>query len=126
MESLIKNLNYQSDLKNILQLPKDCFLFRMKMSPVFTSGKLKNLFQLMLQSGEKMRDHLRDQIEESKIVPITVKDTFYKYTTDVISSVAFGIQANCFDTPPPEFYVNCKCVCVCIYIQNIQKEWNPL
>ncbi|XP_071574295.1 cytochrome P450 6k1 [Temnothorax nylanderi] len=82
---------------------------RTKMSPVFTSGKLKSLFLLMQESGEKMRDHLRDQIrDKSKTVPITVKDTFYKYTTDVISSVAFGIRVNCFDTSPPEFYVNSR------------------
>lgn len=82
---------------------------RSKMSPVFTSGKLKNLFMLMEESGEKMRNHLRDQIrDKSKTVSITVKDTFYKYTTDVISSLAFGIQTNCFDTPPPEFYVNSR------------------
>lgn len=80
------------------------------MSPVFTSGKLKNLFLLMQESGEKMRDHLRDQIrDKSEItVPITVKDVFYKYTTDVIASMAFGIRTNCFNIPPPEFYVNCK------------------
>ncbi|KAL6258450.1 hypothetical protein P5V15_010406 [Pogonomyrmex californicus] len=82
---------------------------RAKMSPVFTSGKLKNLFLLMQESGEKMRDYLRDYVgKESKAVPITIKDTFYKYTTDVISSVAFGIRTNCFDTPPPEFYVNAR------------------
>lgn len=93
----------------MLQLSRDCFLFRTKMSPVFTSGKLKNLFLLMQESGEKMRNYLRDQIgDNSKTVPIIAKDIFNKYTTDVISCVAFGIRTNCFDTPPPEFYVNCK------------------
>ncbi|KAL0125650.1 hypothetical protein PUN28_004617 [Cardiocondyla obscurior] len=82
---------------------------RTKMSPVFTSGKLKGLFLLMQESGEKMRDYLRDEIEgESGTVPITVKDTFYKYTTDVISSLAFGIRTNCFAKPPPEFYENSR------------------
>ena len=92
----------------MLQLSRDGFLFRSKMTLVFTSGKLKSLFQLMQECGEK-RDHLHDQIKDNfKIVSIKVKDTFYKYITDVISSVAFGIWTNCFDTPSPEFYVNCK------------------
>ncbi|KYM76059.1 Cytochrome P450 6k1 [Atta colombica] len=64
--------------------------WKSKMTLVFTSGKLKSLFQLMQESGEK-RDHLHNQIKDnSKIVSIKVKDTFYKYITDVISSVAFG------------------------------------
>ena len=75
----------------MLQLSRDGF--RSKMTLVFTSGKLKSLFQLMQESGEK-RDHLHDQIKDnSKIVSIKVKDTFYKYITDVISSVAFGQTA---------------------------------
>ncbi|CAL1689645.1 unnamed protein product [Lasius platythorax] len=82
---------------------------RTKMSPVFTSGKLKSLFLLMQESGEMMREHLRDQFaNDSKIQSIPIKDTFYKYTTVVISSVAFGIRTNCFDTPAPEFYENSR------------------
>ncbi|KYN21324.1 PREDICTED: cytochrome P450 6k1-like [Trachymyrmex cornetzi] len=94
---------------------------RSKMTPVFTSGKLKNLFQLMQESGEKMRDHLHDQIKDnSKIMSIKVKDTFYKYTTDVTSSVAFGIRTNCFDTPSPEFYVNSRKAFVQTILSTLQ------
>ncbi|XP_032667814.1 uncharacterized protein LOC116842550 [Odontomachus brunneus] len=87
-----------------LNNPKWKYL-RTKMTPVFTSGKLKNLFMLMMGTSEAMRVHLRDLFkEDSKITSINVKDTFYKYTTNVIASVAFGIQINCFDTQTPEFY----------------------
>ncbi|KAL6436826.1 hypothetical protein ACFW04_004904 [Cataglyphis niger] len=79
---------------------------RTKMSPVFTSGKLKNLFLLMQEAGEMMREHLRDQFVDDSKMSISIKDTFYKYTTIVISSLAFGIRTNCFDTPAPEFFVN--------------------
>ncbi|XP_011256437.2 cytochrome P450 6k1 [Camponotus floridanus] len=79
---------------------------RTKMSPVFTSGKLKSLFLLMQESGEMMREYLQGQFADSNIVSISVKDLFSKYTTIVIASMAFGIRANCFDTPPPEFFVN--------------------
>jgi len=79
------------------------------MSPVFTSGKLKSLFLLIVESGEMMGAHLRSQIsDDSKIRSISIKDVFYKYTTNVIASLAFGIQTNCFDTPEPEFYKKCK------------------
>lgn len=78
------------------------------MSPVFTSGKLKSTFLLMEESGKKMRHHLRDQLTSGSKISINAKDTFYKYTTDIISSVAFGIRTNCFDPQEPEFYKNCK------------------
>lgn len=80
---------------------------RTKMSPVFTSGKLKRVFLLMQESGEMMREHLHDQFANgSKVIPVPIKDTFYKYTTIVIASMAFGIRTNCFDIPAPEFFVN--------------------
>lgn len=81
---------------------------RTKMSPVFTSGKLKSLFLLMQESGEMMREYLQGQFADSNIVSIPIKDIFYKYTTIVIASMAFGIRANCFDTPPPEFFINSR------------------
>ncbi|EFN68266.1 Cytochrome P450 6k1 [Camponotus floridanus] len=79
---------------------------RTKMSPVFTSGKLKSLFLLMQESGEMMREYLCGEFTDSNIVSIPIKDIFDKYTTIVIASLAFGIRANCFDIPPPEFFVN--------------------
>lgn len=90
-----------------------CFYFRMKMTSVFTSSKLKNLFLLMQESGEAMRDHLHDRFTNVSEVSFNVQDTFYRYTTNVISSVAFGIRTNCFDTPTPEFYKKCK-IYVCL------------
>nr|XP_012232387.1 PREDICTED: cytochrome P450 6k1-like isoform X4 [Linepithema humile] len=82
---------------------------RTKMSPVFTSGKLKSLFLLMVESGELMGAHLRSQISnDSKFKSISIKDVFYKYTTNIVASLAFGIQTNCFDTPNPEFYVKSR------------------
>lgn len=63
----------------------------------------------MVESAEATRLHLRDQFKgDSKDASFTVNDTFYKYVTNVIASLAFGIRINCFDTPAPEFYTYCK------------------
>lgn len=80
------------------------------MTPVFTSGKMKGLFLLMLESADAMRVYLHDQFahNSNEVVSLNVKDVLYRYTTDVISSVAFGIRINCFDKPAPEFYEFCK------------------
>lgn len=63
----------------------------------------------MVESGEMMNAHLHNEISNDfKFGSISIKDVFYKYTTNVVASLAFGIQMNCFDTPEPEFYTKCK------------------
>lgn len=81
---------------------------RTKLSPAFTSGKLKNLFGLMLESAESLNAYITERFRgiDGGNVTIEFKDTSTRYTTDVISSLAFGIRTNSFENPPPEFYKN--------------------
>lgn len=74
------------------------------MSPLFTSGKIKRLFYLMLETSETMKDFLRGQSEKTSTVTIDAKDVFMKYSTDVISTVAFGVRTNSFEESLSEFY----------------------
>lgn len=78
---------------------------RAKLSPGFTSGKQKNLFGLMLESAENMRTHLAGRVSKEGQISLEVTRISTKYTTDVISSLSFGIGTNSFDEPEPEFYV---------------------
>lgn len=76
---------------------------RLKMSPAFTSGKLKKLFYLMVETGETMKEYFQKEFSDgSKTKTVLVKDIFTKYTTDIISSLAFGVRTNSFETS--EFY----------------------
>ncbi|XP_046830997.1 uncharacterized protein LOC124429586 [Vespa crabro] len=77
---------------------------RVKMSPIFTSGKIKRLFYLMLETSEAMKDFLQGRTDKRSIVTIDAKDVFMKYSTDVISTVAFGVRTNSFDGSVSEFY----------------------
>ncbi|XP_066594596.1 cytochrome P450 6k1-like [Prorops nasuta] len=77
---------------------------RMKMSPVFSSGKVKKLLNLMLENADTLEKHLEEKLSDGKMKPIIIKDTFRKFTTDVISSIAFGIKTNSFSDPEPNFY----------------------
>ncbi|XP_036143274.1 cytochrome P450 6k1 [Monomorium pharaonis] len=76
---------------------------RAKMTPTFTSGKIKQMFFILKECGEKLAKHLESkaQIKES----IEVKDTFARYTTDVIMSAAFGIKSNCIEEPNNEYRI---------------------
>ncbi|XP_077285308.1 putative cytochrome P450 6a14 [Arctopsyche grandis] len=65
---------------------------RQKLSPTFTSGKLRNMFYLILEKGEELQkrtDLLLDVGGE-----INVHELVANYTTEVIGSCAFGLQLN--------------------------------
>lgn len=79
---------------------------RTKLSPIFTSGKLKKLFLLIVESSKLMSKYLEREFEgvDEKIT-LEVREVANKYTSNNISSLAFGVAINCFETPAPEFYL---------------------
>ncbi|XP_011636073.1 probable cytochrome P450 6a13 [Pogonomyrmex barbatus] len=81
--------------------PKRWRPLRIRLSPVFTSGKLKEMFSLI----SKCADHLVQYTEKvaSKNEPIECRELTAKYTTDVIGSCAFGIEMNSMSDEDGEF-----------------------
>lgn len=73
----------------------------MRLSPVFTSGKLKGMLSLISECA----DHLVQYIDKvaSKDEPIECRELTAKYTTDVIGSCAFGINMNALSDENSEF-----------------------
>ncbi|XP_018321417.1 probable cytochrome P450 6a14 [Agrilus planipennis] len=76
---------------------------RTKLTPLFTSGKLKMMFQTLVDCTNDFPCALDSAIKRKE--PFDIKDTFARYTTDVIGSVAFGIDCNCLKNPNTEFRV---------------------
>jgi cytochrome P450 family 6 len=74
---------------------------RAKLTPTFTSGKMKIMFHTIFDVGKKFLNHLEPFADLSK--DIDVYDLFARYTTDVISSCAFGFDANSLENPQTEF-----------------------
>ncbi|XP_032681458.1 cytochrome P450 6A1-like [Odontomachus brunneus] len=76
---------------------------RTKLSPVFTSGKLKEMFPLILECSE----HLERYVEKlaSRNEHIECRELTAKYTTDVIGSCAFGIETNSLSDVDSEFRI---------------------
>ncbi|XP_073819993.1 cytochrome P450 6g1-like [Musca autumnalis] len=73
---------------------------RPKFSPTFTSGKLKKMFPLMMQIAHNMENHL---LSKGDNFNANVKQLCALYTTDQISSIAFGIETQSFENPNNEF-----------------------
>ncbi|GLV36671.1 Cytochrome P450 6a20 [Carabus blaptoides fortunei] len=74
---------------------------RTKLTPTFTSGKMKMMFQTLLVCGEQLDETIGLQSKQSG--PLDIKDFLARFTTDVIGSVAFGLDCNSLKDPDAEF-----------------------
>lgn len=74
---------------------------RVKLTPIFSTAKMKSMFPLITQVGEEFNEFMNTALKNRNID--NMRDLCAKYTTDVITSCAFGIQANSFKNPDAEF-----------------------
>ncbi|XP_014481247.1 PREDICTED: cytochrome P450 6A1-like [Dinoponera quadriceps] len=81
--------------------PKRWRPLRTKLSPVFTAGKLKDMFPLMLECSEHLEAYVGQLVNRNE--PIECRELTAKYTTDVIGSCAFGIDMNSISDVDSEF-----------------------
>ncbi|XP_020287841.1 cytochrome P450 6B2-like [Pseudomyrmex gracilis] len=74
---------------------------RTKFTPIFTSGKLKEMFFIVSECA----DHLEKYTETlaSKSEPVECHELMAKYTTNVIGNCVFGIETNSLTDDNAEF-----------------------
>lgn len=86
---------------------------------------MKKVFNLIVETADSMNTYLEQQFtNDVKTRSIEMKDIALRYTTDIISSVAFGIQVNSFDPKTMQFFekgIYYKIFCK-FYYQNYQKS----
>ncbi|KAJ8913650.1 hypothetical protein NQ315_007367 [Exocentrus adspersus] len=76
---------------------------RSKLSPTFTSGKMKMMFQTMVDCGLILEKYIEEDVANKKVVDI--KDVLGRFSTDIIGSCAFGLECNSFKEPNSLFRV---------------------
>ncbi|XP_076759107.1 cytochrome P450 6a2 isoform X2 [Xylocopa sonorina] len=74
---------------------------RTQLSPVFTSGKLRGTFRLILQCSNQLESYLDKLVEKNE--PVEVREVAAKFTTDVIGSCAFGLEMNSLSDMESDF-----------------------
>ncbi|XP_073813636.1 probable cytochrome P450 6a21 [Musca autumnalis] len=77
---------------------------RQKLSPTFTSGKMKFMFPSVVKVGGELIEVLDKLLVEKKGASVLeIKELMARYTTDVIGSCAFGIECSSLKDPNAEF-----------------------
>ena len=74
---------------------------RAKLTPTFTSGKMKMMFSLMNECAEELRSFLEGPASRNE--DLEVKEIMSKFTTDIIGSCVFGLKCNSIKDPNSEF-----------------------
>lgn len=74
---------------------------RIKFTPVFTSGKMKSMYNILINISRNLLKILDPIAEHNKEVDI--KDLLMRFTTDIIGSAAFGVDVNSLEYPDTEF-----------------------
>lgn len=74
---------------------------REKLTPTFTSSKMRLMFKIVAKVGEELVNTFRNEIKINN--PIEVKDVIARFTTDVIGSCAFGLETNSLKNSESQF-----------------------
>lgn len=71
---------------------------RVKLSPTFSSGKLKGMFPIIKKCGLVLEEYIVKHVEKNVDV-FEFRDLMARFNTNIISSVAFGIENDCINEP---------------------------
>ncbi|XP_076273986.1 putative cytochrome P450 6a17 isoform X1 [Rhynchophorus ferrugineus] len=74
---------------------------RAKLTPTFTSGKMKMMFDTLLEKTTGLKKVVGEYADSGQTCAI--KDILARFTTDVIGSCAFGIECNSLEEPNNDF-----------------------
>lgn len=85
---------------------------RLKVSPIFTSAKMKIFYKLIQDVGQDLVDYLKNATNSI----VDVREGYARFTTDVITSTVFGVDAESLKSPSSQFR----------YISQRMFDWNKL
>lgn len=75
--------------------------WRIKLSPAFTSGKIKAMFSSIVECGDPLEEHIVQLAEKKSSVE--VRELLACFTTNSIASTAFGLKIDCIADPNTPF-----------------------
>lgn len=94
-----KNADHMAGNSLFILRNPDWRILRHKLTPIFTSGKLKLMFPLMKQAGYEMNLYLNKNIDRT----MDIKEVSAKYMTDLVAACFFGLDINSFGEKDSDF-----------------------
>lgn len=78
-------------------------------APFFAAGKVRHMYRLLQKIGLELEQHMARQLAGSNTdtLELEVKQLSALFSTDIIASLAFGLEANCLQNPDAEFRRMC-------------------
>ncbi|XP_071770534.1 cytochrome P450 3A30-like [Centroberyx gerrardi] len=103
-----QNLRLNGDLYDAVSITEDDQWRRIRnvLSPSFTSGRIKEMFDIMRHHSRKLRDSLRLKVRNDEV--ISVKESFGSYSLDVMASYAFSVDIDSISNPSDPFITHAK------------------
>lgn len=74
---------------------------RVRLTPTFTSGKIKQMYDTLQESTALLNQFLEKKARNES--EMEIKEILSGFFTDIIVSIAFGIKSNCMEDPSSEF-----------------------
>uniref|UniRef100_A0A8C3SMM3 unspecific monooxygenase n=1 Tax=Chelydra serpentina TaxID=8475 RepID=A0A8C3SMM3_CHESE len=103
-----RNLGLVGVLESAVSIAEDEKWKRIRtvLSPTFTSGKLKEMFPIMMHYGKVLVRNVQKQVEKDE--PIAVKDVFGAYSMDIVTSTSFGVNIDSMNNSQDPFVKEVK------------------
>ncbi|XP_030377224.1 probable cytochrome P450 6t1 [Scaptodrosophila lebanonensis] len=78
-------------------------------TPFFAANKVRQMYGLLQQIGDQLEEHMELRLEAGNGISevVEVKELCALFTTDIISSLAFGIEAHSLQQPNADFRRMC-------------------
>ncbi|XP_075210857.1 putative cytochrome P450 6a17 [Lycorma delicatula] len=134
---MTKDFNYFTDRGNTVDEENDpltAHLFnlcgekwrklRIKLTPTFTSGKMKTMFYLIKTCSKQLERNLNDYAEREDVIEL--KYFTARFTIDTIGSCAFGLDIDSLNNPDNEFYRISKGIFQLSMKSNIRNALNSI
>ena len=74
---------------------------RVKMTPAFSSAKLRSMFKTFHDVGLELEQHINTKADIGSVIEI--KDILSRYAIDIIASTIFGFEVNTIRNPNSKF-----------------------
>uniref|UniRef100_A0A8C2WB40 Cytochrome P450 3A n=1 Tax=Cyclopterus lumpus TaxID=8103 RepID=A0A8C2WB40_CYCLU len=103
-----RNFRLNGQLYDAVSIAEDDQWKRIRsvLSPSFTSGRLKEMFDIMKHHSANLTSSMKKKADKDE--PLELKEFFGPYSMDVVASTAFSVDIDSLNNPSDPFVTNIK------------------